>query len=356
MKSGQLSKAVLSCGLVLGFLLGGCGGEHEAAKQRSSSLVGVELVQEGPFMRQVGLTGTVEATKLATLSSPAEGPVRGLDSREGDAVTAGEVLLGIGRDSSAEAALAAALEEQVRTANDYERMSELQSRGAVSQERVDAARAALARARSQVAAARQSTGDYVITAPWAGIVTRVHVADGRYVGPRAALIDIYDPQSMVLRFSVTEVYAFSVNEGDRIMARFDAAPQQEYELRVVRAWPELDRRMRMRRFEAALPDGRQQFVPGQFARLRLALEVRESAITVAEESLLPTDGSGRQRVMVVDEAGKVSLREVATGFSSAGRRLITSGLEPGERVVVDGMATIQPGQTVNVTLAERGRK
>lgn len=341
--------------LAMGLLLAGCGGEQVQVKQRPLAVVRAEAVAEGPFTREVRVTGTVEASSLASLSSPAEGPIFGLRSREGDVVAAGEVLMSIGRDSSVEAALAAALEEQARMEREYERVTQLVERGAMAREQLDTARAALERARAQVVAAQQSTRDYVITAPWPGVVTRVHVADGRYVGPRTPLIDIYDPNSLVLRFSVTEAHAFAVREGDRILARFDAAPDREYELRVIRAWPELDRRMRMRTFEAALPDDGRGFIPGQFARLRLQLDVQESAVTVAEEALLPSDGTDQQRVMVVDADNKVSLREVQVGFSHGGRRLITAGLKPGERVVVAGMAELQAGQSVKVQMAGRGQ-
>uniref|UniRef100_UPI003592E94A efflux RND transporter periplasmic adaptor subunit n=1 Tax=Thiocapsa sp. TaxID=2024551 RepID=UPI003592E94A len=110
-----------------------------------------------------------------------------------------------------------------------------------------------ARARAGLTQAQQAASDYVLKAPWPGIVARVHVADGKYVAPRTPLVDLFDPSSLVLRFQVPERHVFAIEQGDAIEARFDAFPERPFTLAITRVFPEIDRRLRTRTFEAALP-------------------------------------------------------------------------------------------------------
>ncbi|MGQ9660695.1 MAG: hypothetical protein ACUVQI_11465 [Thermochromatium sp.] len=68
--------------------------------------VSVETLTPLLFEQRLALTGSVEPTIIATLSSPAEGPVQNCCVREGDRVRAGQTLLTIGRESSVTANVA----------------------------------------------------------------------------------------------------------------------------------------------------------------------------------------------------------------------------------------------------------
>lgn len=328
-------------------LLAGCGRGQTEKKSPPPPTVAVETVQPGPFERRLLLTGTVEAATLATLSSPAEGPVQQLRIREGDTVQRDEVLLVIGRDASAEALLVSAREEVSRQEREFERVQALVADRALPGEQLDAARAALERARAQMAQALQASGDFTVRAPWEGIVSRVEVADGRYVAPRTPLLEMFDPQSLVLRFQVPEEHAFKLAEGDSLRASFDAFGGRTLELTIERAWPELDRRLRTRTFETPLPLAELPFAPGQFARLSVVLETVPDALTVPVEAIL-TGVTERPRILTVDAEGIARQSEVQTGFEQDGRILVTSGLNPGDRVITNGMERVKPGQRVRL--------
>ena len=90
------------------------------------------------------------------------------------------------------------------------------------------------------------------------------------------------------------------------------------------------------------PDGK--LMPGQFARLRLGLAHLEPALAI-DERAIGTD-QDRRFVMVVGEDNKVAYRTVALGATAEGLRLVTSGLKPGERIVVNGLQRVRPGAAV----------
>ena len=70
----------------------------------------------------------------------------------------------------------------------------------------------------------------------------------------------------------------------------------------------------------------------------------EPALSVAERAI-GTD-QDRRFVMVVGDDNKVAYRQVQLGTAENGLRMVTSGLKPGERIVVDGILKVQPGAVV----------
>jgi membrane fusion protein (multidrug efflux system) len=333
-------------------LLNGCRDNAAAKPSAPAVAVTVETVIARPFAHMLTVTGTIEPTIVAGLASQAEGPVLECRVREGDQVQAGEQLLHIGRKLSADAAQAAAREELRRQEQDFRRIESLLASNAVAREQFDTARAALERARAALALAEQASNDYSIRAPWAGVVSRVRVADGNYVAPRTPLVDLYDPTSLVLRFSVPEDHAFALATGGRVQVTFDALAGRAFTLEIIRAYPELDRRLRTRSFEAALPVDA-TFAPGMFARIRAVLEEQSAALTIPAEAVL---GDGTTPFVFVVDQDKAIRRTVETGFEQDGRVLIRSGLQTGERVIVGGIERVKDGSAVRLAGGQPAKK
>ncbi|MCA1733508.1 MAG: hypothetical protein LC732_07890 [Acidobacteria bacterium] len=140
--------------VVLG--LGGCGNAAPVKPPSPPTAVTVETITPRPFVRLLTITGTIEPTIVAGLASQAEGPVLGCRVREGERVRAGQELLRIGRQRSAEAAKASAMEELRRQEVELQRITALVADKAIPGEQLDTARASLERARAALAQAEQS--------------------------------------------------------------------------------------------------------------------------------------------------------------------------------------------------------
>jgi multidrug efflux pump subunit AcrA (membrane-fusion protein) len=93
------------------------------------------------------------------------------------------------------------------------------------------------------------------------------------------------------------------------------------------------------------------FMPGQFVRVRLAGFARDSALAVPLRAV--QSGLGRQFVYVVGAGDTAVVRDVHPGPWSAGLWIIDQGLQPGDRVIVDGVQKVIPGRPVRpVPLAD----
>ena len=87
--------------------------------------------------------------------------------------------------------------------------------------------------------------------------------------------------------------------------------------------------------------------PGQFARVRAVVANRENALLVPQRAIQEMQGA--KTVMVVDASNKVAVRTVTVGEKSDDYIVILEGLNPGEKVIVEGMQKVRPGSEVNPT-------
>src|SRR5690606_19638984 len=85
-------------------------------------------------------------------------------------------------------------------------------------------------------------------------------------------------------------------------------------------------------------------MPGQFARIRMGPPQSTRALLVTDRAL-GTD-QDKKSVLVVGEDNKTAYREVKLGASVDGLRSVTSGLKAGERIVVNGLQRVRPGDVV----------
>jgi membrane fusion protein (multidrug efflux system) len=305
--------------------------------------VATELVQHRGLTNSIELTGSVTATRLARIASPGEGPILNCKVREGDVVKKGERLLLIGRNTAVQALVAAsqaALKEQEQ---ELWRVKQLVESGAIPGAQLDTARSKYESARAQVAKARESADDYSVTAPWDGIVSRVLVRDGDFVAPRSALVEMFDPDSLVVRFAVPEAQATGIRETLEARVLLDAYPGKSLRGRVSRVYPELDSRMRTRTAEAALVDP-VDLIPGMFARIEVTLQSIPDAVTVPSGAVIVTPKG--ERIAFVLDGGKAVLQKVETGIEKEGRIQIVKGIRVGDQVIVSGNEKLKDGAEV----------
>jgi multidrug efflux system membrane fusion protein len=95
---------------------------------------------------------------------------------------------------------------------------------------------------------------------------------------------------------------------------------------------------------AVFPNREGRIVPGLFARIRVPLSARYAALLV-EEQAIGTD-QGQKYVLTLSETNTVEYRPVELGPAIDGRRVVRSGLRPGEQIVVNGLQRVRPGMPV----------
>jgi len=341
----------LGCALAV-LLTAGCGkkqGTGEPA-QKPMALVQVAKAEKRDLSKTLTYTGSVEPVKVARMASPAEGPIVECSVREGDPVKKGQILVKVGRSRIAETGLEAAREELRRQESEFKRVEQLVKSGSLAGEQLDAARSNLKRAEAQVAAMETGASDYEIEAPWDGVVSRVWISEGNYVSPRAPLVELYEPGSLIVRLSVPEQQALAIRPDQPVHVSLDAYPGRRFAGKVARVYPELERATRTLTAEAILSED-VRLLSGMFARVDVAVETVTNAVVVPESSLavLP---NGDVVAFVVD-GDTAKRRKVETGMESGGAVAVRNGVAAGEMVVIRGNEALKDGAKVQVGGAKK---
>lgn len=332
--------------LIIFVWLTGCKKDNAPSNSQKKPTPVVQAVQatKGTISNELELTGSVIATRIAKMGSPAEGPVIDCEIREGDSVKKGQVLLKIGRRKAADAQVEAARESLSREKEELRRIEQLVKSGAIPAEELDMARLRVSRANAELSKAIESAGDYEIKANWGGLISKVFVSDGYFVAPRETLVEIYDPCSLVICAAVPEKYAAGVTTGVKVNVRLDAYSNKLFTGRVQRIYPHLDPRLRTRTVEIILEES-VRLAPGMFARLNVLLETVKDTVIVPADALISTPKG--QAVFVVED-GKALKRLVETGIEDGNRIQIKSGIRPNDQVIVAGNAKLKDGAVVRV--------
>ncbi|RJQ65798.1 MAG: efflux RND transporter periplasmic adaptor subunit [Desulfobacteraceae bacterium] len=317
--------------------------------QKKPPGVRVASASKATVSRALELTGSVEPYRVAQLASPAEGPVLNIRVREGDRVKAGDALLSIGRKKGIDALIASLREDLKNEEDNLGRTRQLVASEALPGEQLDQARAAFEKVRAQLVKAEETALDYGVIAPWSGVVSRVLVKEGEFVAPRAALLEMYDPASLVIRAAVPEKHAAEIAAGMHVELRLDAFPDEIMQGRIERVYPYLDTRLRTRTIEI-IPAKPVHLLPGMFARLKVLLKTMHEAVVVPSEALVSTP---KGRVVFVMEDGKAFARHVETGIEEGNRIQIVSGVQPGDKVIVAGNEKLKDGAAVSLAGGEK---
>ena len=309
-------------------------------------------------------SGRLEAVDRVDLRSRVAGTVQSVHFREGALVGKGDLLVTIdpapyaAEVERAEAQVVAAQARQSFTKSELDRATRLLDERAIAQrehdERANALREAEANLRAAQAAlqsAKLNLSWTQVRAPVAGRVGKVEITVGNLVsaGPGApVLTTLVSVSPIYASFDADEqiVAGANRNQLDRIPVQMGTTAQEDTPLQGRLQWidNQVDVRSGTVRVRAQFDNKDGSLIPGQFARLRLGQPKSNAALLVSERAV-GTD-QDKKFVIVVDAENKAQWRAVTLGAHTGGLRIVTSGLNPGERVVVNGLQRVRPGMLV----------
>lgn len=335
-----------------------------AAAPPPATPVSVATVTESDVAIWDEFSGRLEAIERVDIRSRVAGALQSAHFREGAMVKQGDLLITIdpapyaAEVDRAEAQVVAAQARVTYTKSEQERARRLWEDSAIAQreldERVNAQREAAANLRGAQAAlqsARLNLGYTRVRAPVAGRVGRLEVTVGNLVasGPGAAVLTTL--------VSISPIYAsFEADEQvvsralrselSRIPVQMGTAATADtpYKGQLQLVDNQVDAKSGTVRLRAVFDNKDGTLLPGQFARVRMGQSNSSAALLISERAI-GTDQS-KKFVMVVGEDNKAQYREVTLGASANGLRIVTTGLQPGERIVVNGLQRVRPGSLV----------
>src|SRR5262249_44621151 len=378
-----MSRAGVAALLALSALasgLSGCGGGEPPVAQLPPPEVSVSQPIERPVSDSLEFTGRIEAVESVEVRARVSGYITKVDFDAGGLVKEGDLLVesdpreheaAVDRAQGGIARLRAKL---TGASAEVTRTQRLRGSGAVSEREVDTATGSkgategeLVAAQAQLARARLDLGFTRVTAPITGRASRAEVTAGNLVvvgasgGPVLTTIVSLDP--IWVYFDIDEPSVLRLRAAELARTGRPLTPENIASLQIPvqvglgneTGFPHtgridfIDNRVDpatgTMRVRAVLENKDGLFSPGFFVRVKLATSDPKPTTLVTERAI-GTD-QGRKYVLVVNDKNVVEYREVQLGPLADGLRAITSGLAPGDWVVVNGIQRARPGVTVN---------
>jgi membrane fusion protein (multidrug efflux system) len=171
------------------------------------------------------------------------------------------------------------------------------------------------------------------------------VSVGEYITAGQALVNLEEIDPVKADFRVPEKFLPAIRVGQTIHIKIDAFPDETFEGKVYAIDPRLDVAGRSLLVRAILPNKDQRLRPGLFARVTVLLQLKEDALSVPEQAIVP-QGDSQYVFKIVD--GKVQLTKVVIGTRREGRVEIVEGLDVGDEVVTAGQLKIRHGSAVAI--------
>ena len=359
----------LLAAICLTVLLSSCGsneeetnaGDGNAASNNGRPAIAVTwIAASAQEIREVrNAVGSVEALGSPTIAAEVSGTIEAINVAEGEQAEADAPLAKIDaadyRDKRASAAaevsrLTAQVEVQQRN---LRRTRELSADEHVSEDEVDNAEAELDSRKQQLAAARanlrqaeRNLGRTQIRAPTAGVISERLISVGDYVTAGEPLFNLVNRQRLRIRIPVSERLVERIDATTTLKLSNQSASQPPVTTTVTATKPVISPRTRSMHLLAFI-DNPGNWQPGASVDAQVVLDTRED-IVLPTQSVVRRPAGNVVYILTADGQG-VTQRQVETGTRMGDEIEITSGIELGDKVIVDGAGFLSDSAKVRAT-------
>ncbi|MFN8795539.1 MAG: efflux RND transporter periplasmic adaptor subunit [Betaproteobacteria bacterium] len=301
----------------------------------------------------VQAVGSLRSVQSVMVRPEVSGRIAKLGFTDGARVRRGQLLVQLD-DTLQQAQLKQAEAQASIARTNLQRSRELLAQNFVSASAVDQNAAALQVAEAQVALALAQVQRMRVLAPFDATAGLKLVNEGDYVRDGADIVPLEDLNALTVRFALPERYADRVRPGQPVELTVDAIPGRSFKGRVQALDAQVDANGRALQVLAQVANPGAVLRPGMFARPRVVFAVREGAVVVPEEALVPV-GARQFLFKVVDgpNGQKVSQRlEARIGLRLPGQVEIIQGLAAGDTVVTAGHGRLLRGDALPVRVID----
>lgn len=341
-----------------------------AAYVRVMTVAGDQVVRESIVQNM-----SIEAVNRVKMTPRVTGRLEKLHVKPGDTVKAGQLVATLEHEQqdalvgSAKAQLASAhadtqraRAEMMNAKTNLDRYERLVKEGFSTQQQYDAVRttyvsarasydAALAReqqVKAELGRVESTKNDYIMNSPLDGtVLTDYSLTAGAMISPSSPIVDIADMRRLKATLRVPELKIFVVVPGMDVYLKFDALPDEEFRGTVSRIDGYVDPATRTSAVEIELDNeaAGNRLRPGMFGTASIVEREHRDSIVIPDTALNTKEVG---YYVMVEKDGTASARDVTVGTRQAGTVHITSGLDPGDRVIVSGGSNLRDGDPVEV--------
>ena len=306
--------------------------------------------------------GTIRGEKEIPLKFEVNGLIKSIDFREGDIVSAGQVLAALDdkdanlrltySESKRDTAKAQLNLAQKRLAiNDqlFKIGAIIRAKLEESQAEVEQARTQLVTAEKEVELAQAELEKTVLRAPMDGVIGTREVEEGEYYTPQSppmVIATLMNVQNVFVELGIIERDIEKIRMGERVKVTVDSLPNATFEGTIDNLAPLIEGKSRTLTAKVKVENAQGQLLPGMFARAEIAVFEKPNALVVPTSALRDTDGDGKFESVFVVDGETAKLKGITLGYLTTDYAEIAEGLQEGEQVVTEARGSLKDGSKV----------
>jgi len=312
-----------------------------------SILVGLKTMKTTQFINYLNVTGNIESNYEAMISPEINGQIGSIYVKEGDYVSKG-TLLAVLKTEVTDKTI-----EEVRTSLDLSKTlfkkqetlwkqkigSEVQYLQAKSQ--METLEKRLETLQSQIDMAK-------IKAPFDGYVETVFQKEGEIASPGRQILQLVNLTDLKVTADISESYLPNLREGDKVTIDFPTFPKLSIDSKIKVIGSIINPNNRTVKIQVPISNQNKQLKPNIIANIKLIQAVYDSALVVPS-IIVKNDASGRNYLYIENQKKDKLLAEkrfVKTGVSYGNKTLILEGLNPNDKVIIQGYNMVKNGSLI----------
>jgi len=304
------------------------------------------VAAEANFADAFALPAVIEPNRVVTISAEIAARIERIPCEEGDRLEVGDLLVRL-NDQLIRPQFDSAKAQQDRDKIEFQRMEMLVKENATSQQDLDNARTQLAASAAQLAEVQARLDRTEIYTPLGGILNDLLVEEGEYVQPGTPVAEVVDTGVVKVVVDVPERDVAFFTVGQEAEVSLESKGQAQSIRGTITYINELaNQQTRSTAMEITLDNRAGRLRSGQIVRVSLTRRILDDAILIPLLAVIPMEHG--YAVYTVDDASQAQRCEVHLGLIAGDRVLVTSGLEPGMKLIIDGHRLVAPGQKVNI--------
>lgn len=313
--------------------------EKSNMKDKPPVSVDVMIASKTEFASNIEVNGTVISDEMVELHPEVGGRLIYLNIPDGVRVAKGTILAKV-NDADLQAQLQQQQVQLELAEKTEQRLKKLLAVNGVDQAGYDAALSQVNLYQANINVLQAQIDKTVIKAPFAGRLGLRLVSEGAYVSTSTIIGTLQETDKIKIDFSVPEAYSNLVKTGKIIHIQTNTSTD-DLTATISAVEPQINTATRNIKVRARLNSG--NLNPGAF--VKVLLNEKMNGIVVPTNSIIP-DALASQLVLVKE--GKAFFQNVETGIRTSGVVEITSGLQPGDTVIVSGVLYVRPHAMVKV--------
>lgn len=317
---------------------------NEVAEQKPlTNVVTMEMIP-GRIIEKISLPGVAKPWISLQVVSEERGKIVEKKVTEGLTVSEGDLLAVIDKsDYQNHYDSALASYETALTAE--ERLKALFKNKFATQSQVDEAIARVKTTKAALDNAELSLSRCTIRSPMRGIVNKVFIENGQFMGAGDPVVNILQIDRVKVEVGIPESDVDAVRRLTHFDMTIDALGDKPYQGTHYYLSKTTGNLARLYTLQIAVDNTDQQIFPDMFARVKIVKRQIEDGLAVPMYAIITKENVTG---VFVAEQGIARFKPVETGILDGWRIEIPKGLEPGEKVVVVGHRIIEDGEEINV--------